>query len=60
MPDPLENVESLASEMALLGNYQDRYPKLLLDTYGEDIVENIDMDEIIDIMSQMTFANAKI
>jgi len=43
VPDAMDNVQAIADEMCLLGNYPERYSKILLDTYSEAIVEDINM-----------------
>jgi secreted Zn-dependent insulinase-like peptidase len=58
--DPMDNVQTLADEMTVLGNHPDRYPKLLIDTYEDTIVEDINMPEVLDLMSQLTYSNAKV
>ena len=60
VPDPLENVEAIADEMALLGRCPERYKKLLMDTYEETLFENIDLDQIQGLLDYITYENAKI
>ena len=60
VPDPLDNVQTLADEMINLGQETQRYSKLLKDTYSESVVENINLPEIIQILGDLTYENAKI
>ena len=46
--------------MALLGLTPERYSHLLLDTYEETIYESYDLAEIISLLEQVNFENAKI
>jgi hypothetical protein len=41
--------------MCYLGNYPERYSKLLLDTYSESVIEKINMPDIITILKEITF-----
>ena len=60
VPDPLDNVERLADEMCLLGLYPERYPRLLVDTYEETLIENVDMKELDSILEMINYHNAKV
>jgi secreted Zn-dependent insulinase-like peptidase len=55
VPDPLDNVQALADEMALLGRYPERYPKLIMDTYEDCIFEKVDIDEVYSILDKFTY-----
>ena len=46
--------------MALLGRTPERYSNLLQDTYEETIYESYDLAEIISLLEQVNFENAKI
>ena len=47
VPDAIDNVQTLADEICILGLHPERYNKLLIDTYDDTIIENINKDEII-------------
>jgi hypothetical protein len=46
--------------MVVLGEYPERYEKLLIDTYEETIYSDYDMEEIVSILEYFTYDNAKI
>ena len=60
VPDPLDNVERIADEMCLLGLYPERYPRLIVDTYEETLIENVDMKELDTILEHINYHNAKV
>ena len=60
VPDPLDNVQALADEMTYLGLCPERYPKLLIDTYEETIIEKIDMKQVVEIFDHLTYDNSKV
>ncbi len=43
VPDQLENAMYLADEMNFQVTCQDRYAKLLIDTYEDLVIEDVDM-----------------
>jgi secreted Zn-dependent insulinase-like peptidase len=57
VPDPMDNVQALADEMS----FTTRPEKLLVDTYGDAIVEEIDYSVIKEVLKHLSdFKNAKV
>ena len=60
VPDPMENVQALADEMAVVGGVKERYEYLLMDTYEDTYVEKVEMGEVVELMEMLTYENAKV
>ena len=58
--DPLDNVQAIADELVLLGNETERYSHIILDTYEEAFYGSYDLTEIVSLLEEVTYDNAKI